>query len=75
MKVVFISPGFTDALSVESSFTDIGEAVEAFMKEKFDITSDTFIRFFGDWSVYTEKEFDINLHYQGTILELLPPVW
>jgi len=73
MKVVFLSPQFDNILTGESSYTSIENAVEVFMKDRFDISSDTFINIYGEWSVYTEKEY--NLYYQGTVAELLPPIW
>lgn len=85
MRVVFISPDFQSSLTTKTniSIAYLETVIEDFMNERFSISSDTFIRFYGDWQVYTREDCqengdyqeDFNLYYQGTILELLPPVW
>lgn len=75
MKVVFISPQFDEGI-VDESVLDIGEAVEIFMRNTRDwcsVYSDGIAKYYGNWRVYIEKE--LNLYYQGTVIEFLPSVW
>lgn len=74
MRVVFISPDFDNYVrSVESTSEDILEAVELYIKQRDDLSYQSFLHFYGDYNIYTEVEG--NLLHQGTVSELLFPVW
>ena len=70
MKVVFISPEFKNyVMSVEHSSEDILEAIEFYMKQRNDLSYQSFLHLYGSYNVYTVIE--RNLNYQGTVEQFL----